>query len=132
MEDNKKAVEEKIYGVSFSLKWNRTLVHRSTLRVLGHPKYIRFLYNRLNNHIAIQACAFDEKDSVRVNIDWRDKDSFEVKSQGLAILVKKFSGWDEERSYRVYGIYQQQYDLVDYDLNTAVIIRDEQFEVPEQ
>ncbi len=53
-------------GLSFNIRRGRMLIYHSTIRAMGEPEYIRFLFNNRDKKIAVQRCEAIDRDSFRV------------------------------------------------------------------
>lgn len=123
--------EERL-GLSFSIRRGRVLVHHSTIRSIGKPEYIRFLFNSKTKHIAVQSCEPIDQHSFRVPAFIPgEKTSFEISSIPFLSVIYKRCHWDENKSYLVYGREYKKNRLVDFDLETAREIAPEDFVDPE-
>jgi len=116
-------------GISFSLKRRRVLIHRSTLRSLGEPTNIRFLLNMKMKKVAVQACEAIDRDSFVVP-DFKEvaEGHFEISSINFLNVVYKLGGWDINKTYRIAGEEFCRNRLVEFELDEAAIITDEEFE----
>ena len=120
-------------GLSFSFRRGRLLVYYSTIRNLGMPEYVRFLLNSKEKRIAIQKCEEIDRDGIRVPKRGEiEKYQFEINSSPLLSVIYKKCNWDYEKSYLVSGEAFPKNNLIDFDLNTAVIIAQDQFVDPER
>ena len=71
------------------------------------------------------------QDSVRTP-EWQfSPDGNNITSSPLLSVIYKACHWEFDKSYLVYGESYPRNRLVDYDLNTAVVITQEQFVDPE-
>lgn len=111
-----------ITGVSLCKKAGRIRIFRSTIKRLGEPKYIRFLFNPEKQLFAVQAS--DRKDSECFYVpkcsenDW----NFVINSIPMLRIIWKVCKWDEEKSYRISGTYHAECNLVVFDLKQAVTL----------
>ena len=123
--------EEKL-GLSFNIRRGRVLVYHSTIRSIGEPEFIRFLFNSKIRHIAVQSCEPIDRHSFRVPVFVPgEKTSFEISSIPFLSVIYKRCHWDENKSYLVYGREYRKNRLVDFDLDTAREIAPEDFIDPE-
>lgn len=119
-------------GISLSLKRRRILIYKETLRSIGAPQNIRFLLNMKKKRIAVQACEAIDRDSFTVPDLTTMKDSqYEITSITFVRMVYKLAGWSENLTYRIMGTVYPQNHLVEYELENAIIITDEEFVDPE-
>ena len=123
-------MEESKYklGISFSMQRRRILVYHDTLRALGEPSYIRFLLNKDARRLALQACRYGENGYHEVGEYKNDRWSFEINSMDLVRLLRKICGWRQDCTYRVIGTVIQQHQLVEFDLNMAEPVTEEETE----
>lgn len=111
-----------ITGVSLCNKAGRIRIFHSTIKRLGEPKYIRFLFNPEKQLFAVQAS--DRKDSECFYVpkcsenDW----NFVINSIPMLRIIWKVCKWDEEKSYRISGTYHAECNLVVFDLKQAVTL----------
>lgn len=115
-----------IATISFSDKTHRILVHKSLLRGLKMPQYIRFLLNKKSRCIAVQACDPVDRDIFKVP-EMKADDSYEISSAGFVAFVYKLAEWDKEKSYRIEGTFYPGNRLAEFDLSRAWTIAPEQF-----
>ena len=123
---------EKRLGLSFSFQRGRLLIYYASIRELQEPEYIRFLFNSREKKLAIQVCEQIDRDGIRVPKKGEtDKFQFDITSSPLLSVIYKACHWEFDKSYLVYGKSYPRNRLVGYDLNTAVVITQEQFVDPE-
>ena len=129
MEEIKK---ESRLGLSLSLKRGRLLVHYATIKALGCPGYIRFLYNSRKKRIAIQICEEIDREAIRVpeKIEG-ERYQFDISSSPLLSVIYKHCGWATDQTFSVMGTFHEKYHLVEYDLLSAKVISSDQFYDPE-
>ena len=96
-----------ITGVSLCKKAGRIRIFHSTIKRLGEPKYIRFLFN--------PECFYVPKCSEN---DW----NFVINSIPMLRIIWKVCKWDEGKSYRISGTYHAECNLVVFDLKQAVTL----------
>ncbi len=119
-------MNDDISRLSFSLKRRRVLIHRSTLRTLDHPRNIRFLLNKKNGRVAVQSCEAIDRDNFAVP-DLKPSETFEITSINFLKVVYGLAKWDEERTYRVSGKLFKENRLVEFRLDDAELISDDDF-----
>ncbi len=119
-------------GISFSMKRRRVLIYRSTLRSLGTPRNIRFLLNMKKQRVAVQACEAIDRDSFKVP-EFADgsKDQYEINSVNFMNVLYRLAEWDREKTYKIEGMVYPDNRLVEFRLQNAVLISDEEFRDPE-
>ena len=119
-------------GLSFNIRRGRMLIYHSTIRALGDPEYIRFLFNNRDKKIAVQSCEAIDRDSFRVPKPMPgDKFQFDISSSPFLSVVYKTCHWSHEESFLTYGESFPTNHLVEFDLKTAVQISPDQFIDPE-
>ena len=119
-------------GISFNIKRGRLLIYHSTIRALGEPEYIRFLFNSRDRRIAVQCCEAIDRDSFHVpKAVPGEKYQFDISSSPFLSIIYKACGWSLNESYLVYGDLYEKNRLVDFDLKTSVQITPDQFVDPE-
>ena len=94
--------------MAIDLKKNRLRIHRPTLRIMGSPPFIKLLFSRDHNAIAVVSC--DEGDiprikEVRVIYDLRDNThTFDIYSKELITRIQdQFTGLNSKGLYRLTG-----------------------------
>ena len=112
--------------LSFSMKRRRVLIYKSTLRLLGMPSNIRFLLNKEGKRLAVQACEAIDRDSFEVP-DMQADDHFEISSVNFISVIYRLAKWNTEQNYRMTGVYFKSNRLVEFALDEAETISEEQF-----
>ena len=135
--DNILAASRQGYGLTICLDWNRMLVHRKTIRALGHPERVRLLINPGTRHFCIQSCDEKEPCSFEVPRDLTSyQDSFYIHSKFLLGQLCALMEWNPQLSYRVFGKINTQTNVLDFDLNRHIEVNLNEFlendEVPEE
>ncbi len=120
-------------GIAFSRKRASVLIHQSTIRALGLPRFIRVLCNETRKRLAVQVCAEKESGAIKV---WHGKGRtrqrpFLLSSLVIQARIWNLCGWATNENYRVYGVLRPQHELVEFDLMKAEAIPDEMFMDPE-
>lgn len=119
-------------GLSFNIRRGRMLVYHSTIRAIGEPEYIRFLFNNRDKKIAVQSCEAIDRDSFRVpKYIPGEKFQFDITNSPFLSVLYKACHWDYDESYLVYGERYPMNHLVEFDLKTAIQITQDQFVDPE-
>ncbi len=95
-------------SMAIDLKKNRLRIHRSTLRLLGFPPFIKLLFSQEHNAIVVISCETGEIrkiNEVRVTYDTRDNThTFDIYSKDLVSGIRMvFKGLDETGLYRLTG-----------------------------
>lgn len=122
MEKNKEYNVDPKLGISFSLKRRRVLIHRSTIKEIGNPEYIRFLVNSADKKLVVQACDYSETNSHEVP-EWSGTaNSFEITSLQMQKIIWQICGWHKEKTYRVAGTLYPEHGLVEFDLSEAKVV----------
>ena len=79
-------------SMAIDLKKNRLRIHRSTLRLMGFPQFIKLLFSPEHNAIAVICCRETELpkvNEVRVTYDPRDNThTFDIYSKDLISVIK--------------------------------------------
>lgn len=134
--DHPSAADRQGYGLTISLGWNRMLIHRKTIRALGHPERVRLLINPGTRHLCIQGCDEKEACSFAVPRDLTSfQDSFYIHSKSLLDQLCALTAWNPLLSYRVFGKINTHTNVLDFDLNRYMEVNLTEFlendEVPE-
>jgi hypothetical protein len=122
--------QERRLGLSFSLKRGRSLIYWATIRSLKNPKFIRFLFNSRDHKVAIQVATPIDKEALKVPA-FQEVQQYEIASKAFLRVLYKNCHWDESKTYRVYGTNYGNEQVVEFRLEEATIIRDEEFRDPE-
>lgn len=122
-------------AIAFSRKRASVLIYQSTVRALGAPRFVRILCNENRKRLAVQVCAEKESGAIKIPKK-RGRGSGRPKLFLLSSLVIQsriwnLCGWDTNENYRVFGVFRQQQELVEFDLTKAEAIPDELFIDPE-
>ena len=125
------------YGLTICLDWNRMLIHRKTIRALGHPQRVRLLINPDTRHFCVQGCDEKEPCSFAVPADLSSfQDSFYIHSKFLLGQICALMRWNPTLSYRVFGKINTHTNVLDFDLNRYMEVHLNEFlendEVPEE
>lgn len=119
-------------GLSFNIRRGRMLIYHSTIRAMGEPEYIRFLFNNRDKKIAVQHCEAIDRDSFRVpKVVPGERFQFDITSSPFLSVVYKACHWSLDESYLVYGVNHPEHNLVEFELKEAIQITPEQFVDPE-
>lgn len=122
--------QERRLGLSFSLKRGRSLIYWATIRSLKNPKFSRFLFNSRDHKVAIQVATPIDKEAMKVPA-FQEVQQYEIASKAFLRVLYKNCHWDESKTYRVYGTNYGNEQVVEFRLEEATIIRDEEFRDPE-
>jgi hypothetical protein len=80
--------------------------------------------------VAIQVATPIDKEALKVPA-FREVQQYEIASKAFLRVLYKNCHWDESRTYRVYGTNYGNEQVVEFRLEEATIIRDEEFRDPE-
>lgn len=135
--ENMPALSRQGYGLTVCLDWNRMLIHRKTIRALGHPQRIRLLINPGTRHLCVQGCDEKEACSFPVPQDLSSfRNSFCIHSKFLLSQIVALMGWNPALAYRVFGKINTHTNVLDFDLNQHMEVKLNEFlendEVPEE
>lgn len=114
-------------GITFSLRRDSTYIHRTTLKEIGEPGYVRLLLNRKQKRIAVQSCEEIDNDAYQVPA-YENWNQFEIYSLKFLRMIYKMAGWDVRKSYRIYGYPVTDYRLVLFCLEDGREITEEEIE----
>lgn len=111
--------------MAIDLKKNRLRIHRSTLRLLGFPPFIKLLFSPEHNAIAVICCQETEIpkiNEVRVTYDPRDNThTFDIYSKDLVSVIRiAFKGLDRTGLYRLKGYTVPKEHGVYFPLSTMI------------
>ena len=106
--------------ISIDLKKFRLRIHKTTLGLLGIPKYVQLLVNPINMQVAIRGIDNKLRDAHRVNLSAIQSDnSYELYSksliQQLCILVPEL---DFNYTYRLIGKIIESENMAVFSLKT--------------
>ena len=102
-------------------KIGRIRIFHSTIKELGNPKYIRFLFNPAKKSLVVQSCKNKEPECFRVPKYNPENWDFTVHSSLMLKMIWKVCEWEEDKTYRSDGRYYAEYKLVEFNLNQAEI-----------
>lgn len=123
---------EKNLGLSFSITRGRVLIYHATIRELGEPDYIRFLYDDGRKRVAVQCCEKIDREGFRVpKVQPGDRFQFEINSSPWLSVIYKKCEWDIEQTYTVNGTSYPEHRLVEFKLDDAIPIAANKFIDPE-
>ncbi|MPN38430.1 hypothetical protein SDC9_185954 [bioreactor metagenome] len=108
--------------ISFYMRSGTVRIHRSTLKCIADPVFVRFLVSDDKKVFAVQS--YEKKDfrSFRIYQNQANKtDKVEIYSKGLCNSLSRIAGWASIGSYRVYGkVFPAQgvavFDLTSYEV----------------
>lgn len=108
---------------SLYLRWNRIRVFKSTIRLLGTPKFVQFSVHQDGTSMILSP--FDKKSFTSFRIPaniYDEKGSLEISSKGLCRILANRLNWNVNQSYRIPGKYISSQNIVVYDLTSAAAI----------
>lgn len=112
--------------MAFDPKKNRFRIHKTTIHMMGDPKYIHLLVNPEKKTVAIVAAEEGAagKDAYRIKPQILESDnSYEIYSRIFLVeLFKIVGGLSPERSYRVTGKVISSKKIAVYSLDTITPI----------
>lgn len=110
------------YGISFSWKHAGVYIYKNTLKALGNPEYVRFLFDEKKKHLALQVCMMQDSGSIKVS---RNNDVYtEITSLIMLRLIWKMCNWDKKNTLRCFGKLYSKSQVVDFDLNDVELVED--------
>ena len=112
-------------GISFSWKGACVHIYQNTIKALGSPRYVRFLFDDQKKHLAVQVCSPQESGAIRVSVEKR-KINY-ISSLVMLRLVWKVCNWKKKDTLRCYGKIYEKNQVVDFDLNHVERITEEEF-----
>ena len=118
-------------GIAFSRKSARVLIYKATLRALGQPEYVRLLPNPSRRRLALQVCAKEEMGAIRIPKSKANGKPVLICSLVIQRILWEIGGWEKDRNYRVYGRHFPKNEIVEFRLEDADVIPDEDFCDPE-
>ena len=106
------------------MKKNRIRIHKATLHLLGDPDYIQFLVNPENLSLVIRCSV--KADSLALHIRWNligGKQCCDFYSYFLLKSLRDVNcGWEENRSYRLYGHLHKKENLAMFSMKDTIDI----------
>ena len=106
------------------LKKNRIRIHKSTLHLLGDPDYIQFLVNPDSLSLVIRCSV--KADCLAHHIRWNligGKQCCDFYSYFLLKSLRDVNcGWEENRSYRLYGQLHEKENLAMFHMKDTIDI----------
>ena len=106
--------------ISVDLKKYRLRIHKTTLSLLGMPKYVHLLVSPESKMVAIRGAENKSRDSHRVNLDALPSDnSYELYSKHfIESLCALIVGLDTSFNYRFTGEFLSDENAAVFSLNT--------------
>lgn len=111
-------------SISFYLRANRIHVFKSSIRLIGMPKFIRFRVNYTENKLLIEPYFKRSFTSFRVpERQMNDtRGGMELSSMGFCRILARQLGWDIGQSYRIPGKIYEKERVIIFDLSKAAQI----------
>ena len=95
---------KKLLCISFYLRTGTIRLHRSTIRGLNNPSFVRFLLSDDHKTLIVQPYSKEDFCSVRLRAyKMGSPDKSEIRSTGLCEHIARINGWGPKSSYRIYG-----------------------------
>ena len=108
--------------MAIDLKKNRLRIHKSTLRLLGSPEFVRLLFSRERNAIGVVTgkSEIPKAEEIRVIYDKpNEAGTFDIYSKTLLSVIRMaFRGLDQTGLYRLKGIPVPEENGVYFPLST--------------
>ena len=121
---NSNPLQEVRPSLLIDMKKNRIRIHKATLHVLGDPDYIQFLVNPENLSLVIRCSV--KADSLALHIRWNligGKQCCDIYSYFLLKSLRDVNcGWEENRSYRLYGHLHEKENLAMFSMKDTIDI----------
>ena len=116
-------------SMAIDLKKNRLRIHRSTLRLMGFPPFVKLLFSQDQNAVAVVRCEEGEIpkiNEVRVTYDLRDNThTFDIYSKDLVTVIRMaFKGLDRTGLYRLKGYTVPEEQAMYFPLSTMTRAED--------
>ena len=112
-------------GITFSWKGAGVYIYKKTIKALGSPRYVRFLFDDSKRHLAVQVCSPVESGAIRVSAE--KERNYYISSLVLLRLIWKVCNWKRKDTMRCYGTLYKRNQVVDFDLNHVERITDAEF-----
>ena len=111
--------------MSLSKKWGKTRIYHNTILALENPEYIRLLFNPKKKKLAIQLCTQKKAERFKVPYYNSDKWDFCINSKPLLSMIWKCCSWEPEKTYRLSGELYVQQKLIEFDLDKAMMLEED-------
>ena len=82
---------------------HRLRIHRSTLRRLDNPSFVRLLVNPEEKGIVVERCSASETGAFRLIGESERKHSMEVYSPTLVEEISRCGGFDQYKTVKLFG-----------------------------
>ena len=100
------------------LKKGRIRIHKRTLHLLGDPEYVQFLVNPADQVLVVRKST--RLDSLSQHVRWNligGKQCCDFYSRHLLRSLQGVHyGWEENRSYRIYGQIHEKENLARFSM----------------
>ena len=109
--------------ISFYLSSNRIHVSIEALRGIGSPRRICFMIDQDGKCLLM--LPHPKKDFISHGVSqevYGGRDSLEISSKKLCVILTSRHSWDPSRSYRVPGVIAAEKCLAAFDLTKAEVI----------
>ena len=114
--------------MAIDLKKNRLRIHKSTLRLIGSPEFVRLLFSQERNAIGVIASKSEipKAEEIRVIYDKpNDTGTFDIYSKFLISVIRMaFRGLDQTGLYRLKGTSIPEENGVYFPLSTLTRVED--------
>lgn len=90
-------------AITLDIGRHRIRIHRSTLRRLDNPSYVRILVNPTNKGIVVERCSENTKGSFYLRPQKLGRQSLEVYSSDLVAEITECAGYEQYRSVKLLG-----------------------------
>ena len=114
--------------MAIDLKKNRLRIHKSTLRLMNSPEFVKLLFSRDRNAIGIvkSKSEIPRAEEIRVIYDKpNETGTFDIYSKYLVSLIRlAFSGLDQTGLYRLKGYSVPEENGVYFPLSTLTRAED--------
>ncbi len=94
---------EEAPAITVDIGRHRLRIHRSTLRRLDNPMFVRILVNPNDKGIVVEKCTESTAGSYRLLQSHERKHSMEVYSSSLIDQISDCAGYDQYRSVKLLG-----------------------------
>lgn len=113
-------------AISVNLKKPVIRIHKDTLHSIGSPDYVLLLVNPKECTLAVLPS--DRSDPKAHHISKKSltgKKSIELYSTSFVQNLRNLcSGWENDKSYRIYGAAVQNQDIIKFNMAEAVSINE--------
>ena len=109
--------------ISFNYRADTVRIYKDTIKALGNPKYVRFMINPDYKRLYIQGSDTRDKNTLPVP-EKGDRYCFVLHGRYFIRKISLLAGWSLDNSYVVNGTFLAEFNLVQYDLEDAMLIND--------